>query len=367
MPLSETEFKRLLEVFCAGETGVPPLVPTVDKHDADLRRALDEDSGEVVPTIDELAASLGVAVERVDRVVFDQLASLRTIHDVRKSSIFLKSGKEAMDRSFAKAFDTNGIRTLATQGINRQLVKPTEEELNSAYGRTDLRGLPKAHVGPWQRMSEHPFFSSAVSLHFLCFSITPDGNVRFLGLEIQRGTSHGTAELLAAVGNLRTQIGDHVEKQESRQERRARDRMRRKLEKRQQQEAKAAAAPTGDGAELRAKHDAREAAEAEQRKAQAAERRRLIDAERAQREARADKAFSASGPSHKVPTAASRATVAKSLDGVDKSKRMSAKEASLQRMHEQEAEKKRIEAERAAEAHERERLASIGHAIQHGH
>ena len=339
-----------------------------DKHEADLRRALDEDSGEVVPTIDELAAGLGVAVERVDRAVFDQLASLRTIHDVRKSSIFLKSGKEAMDRSFAKAFDMNCIRTLSTQGINRQLVKPTEEELNSAYGRTDLRDIPKAHTGPWQRMSEHPFFSSAVSFHFLRFAISPDGNVRFLGLELHAGTApENAAALLAEMANLRTKIGDHVENQESRQGSRACDRLRRKLEKRQQQEAKAAAAPNDNGAELRAKHDAREAAEAEQRKAQAAERRRLIDAERAQREARADKAFSASGPSHKFPTAASRATVAKSLDGVDESKRMSAKEASLQRMHEQEAEKKRIEAERAAEAHERERLASIGHAIQHGH
>ena len=43
--------------------------PTIDKQEAYLRRALDEDSGQVVPTIDELAASLGVAVERVDRVV----------------------------------------------------------------------------------------------------------------------------------------------------------------------------------------------------------------------------------------------------------------------------------------------------------
>ena len=158
-----------------------------------------------------------MAVERVDRVVFDQLASLRTIHDVRKSSIFLKSGKEAMDRSFAKAFDMNCIRTLSTQGINRQLVKPTEEELNSAYGRTDLSHIPKAHNGPWQRMSEHPFFSSAVSFRFLCFSITAAGNVRFLGLELQAGTSpEKAAALLAEVANLRTQIGDHVEKQESR-------------------------------------------------------------------------------------------------------------------------------------------------------
>ena len=53
--------------------------------------------------------------------------------------------------------------------------------------------------------------------------------------------------------------------------------------------------------------------------------------------------------------------------GVEKSKRTTEKEASRQRMHEQGAEKKRIEAERAAIVFERERQANIGHAIQHGH
>ena len=150
----------------------------------------------------------------------------------------------------------------------------------------------------------------------------------------------------------------------------ARERMLRKLDqnrrKRDQQQAAASAravAAQEERAELVRRHDERETAEAAKHKQAEDQRRQRIAAERAARAAAG--AHGAQKYEAQKPASSKKTVVP--CTGVEKSKRTTEKEASRQRMHEQGAEKKRIEAERAAIVFERERQANIGHAIQHGH
>jgi flagellar biosynthesis GTPase FlhF len=143
---------------------------------------------------------------------------------------------------------------------------------------------------------------------------------------------------------------------QSRQDK-ARARRLRKLDqnqrKRDQQQAAAsarAAAAEEERAELVRRHDEREAAEAARSKQAEDQRRQRIAAERA---AQAEAA---------APTQKNLPKLAPSK----RSKRTTEIEASRQRMQDQNAQKARIEAQRAAEAFERERLANVGHAIQYG-
>ena len=150
-----------------------------------------------------------------------------------------------------------------------------------------------------------------------------------------------------------------------------RERALRKLDqnrrKRDQQQAAAsarAAVAEEERAELARRHDEREAAEAAKHKQAEDQRRQRIAAERAARAAAGADEFKKDEA--QKPVSSKKKTVVPCV-GVEKSKRTTEKEASRQRMHEQKAEKKRIEAEQAAIAFERERQANIGHAIQHGH
>ena len=86
-------------------------------------------------------------------------------------------------------------------------------------------------------------------------------------------------------------------------------------------------------AELKARHDEREAAEAASRKAAEEEKRKRVLAERAARAARPPTPLTAPGPSHKGKEAADKSAV---VSPVQMARRKAEKEASRKAQHEHE-------------------------------
>ena len=173
-----------------------------------------------------------VPFERLDLDVFLQLASIRTIADAKRSPLFQDSAKEALSKSMRNAFDTKDVRTFSTQGITRPLVKPSTDELTDPSARFDTRYVldRSANINT---MGEHPFHAACVSDKFLQFWVAPDGGVRFLcdlyDLCMPDEAKSERDMLRRLFGTMQLE-----------KEARARDRMRRKVEKRRMQQKMAA-------------------------------------------------------------------------------------------------------------------------------
>lgn len=90
----------------------------------------------------------------INQLTLIKLWSIGTIKDVRKSSILLRSAKNALERSVVRARDDKRVRILNTQGLKKQI----------------------AH---WKR-DPHSFGHPSLRHRSIQFSVFPDGRIQML-------------------------------------------------------------------------------------------------------------------------------------------------------------------------------------------
>lgn len=212
------------------------------------------------------AAEQGIPSEQVDSEVYAMLCNLRTVEDVVRSPLLLKSAKKAMLTSYAKARASGYMRVFLTQGTTNAVIKPSPEEAATPFGSLKL---------PWgSTMTQMGLNSSAMRNQFYQFAISPTGTCSFMGMK--------EADVPAAVNDEMTAVVEAVNAM-----------LVSKAEKAEQAAA--------DAAIRQATHEARQT-ELNRAESEAQRARRAAASARKMRQ---DRPYTASGP-HKTPTSKSK-------------------------------------------------------------
>ena len=209
------------EMFDSHESAT---VANIDELNAMLKQgnlplSFDIDTSGVEPCARQFALENEIPFERLDLSVFEALTRIRTIKDVACSQILFPTAKTAIQKCFRKAFDTNQIRSLSTQGLAVPLVLPTPAELQDPTARINIQDCPDA--SGWKTMSDLPFFSTCVSHKFLVLAVAPGGDVALLP------DMHSELEVQTAMNRLKPVLSKAQETREDT----IRTRLQRKLEK----------------------------------------------------------------------------------------------------------------------------------------